>query len=112
MSNSPEITESFTGTLPVTENNGLSQTQVKIKERYIIDFSEPIESLNMNGAKAYKATDIIDKDKLLFALICSPETSPRHSILPYIKSFSTKMQPFSFFVAKKKIFHLIKKDYR
>lgn len=65
------------------------KTQFKLKERYIIDFAEPIEMLNMNGGKAYKVNDLIDKDKLLFALICSNETSPRHSILPYIKTIKT-----------------------
>ena len=90
MSNSPEMTESVSSQNPVMENNELSQMQYKLKERYIIDFSEPIKTLNMNGAKAYKVSDIIDKDKLLFALICSSETSPRHSILPYIKSIKAQ----------------------
>ncbi len=69
-----------------TEDAALTKMQVKLKERYIIDFDEPISGLDVNGGKAYKVNDRIDKDKLLFALICSHETCPRHSILPYIKS--------------------------
>ena len=67
----------------------LSPMQVKLKERYIIDFNEPIDPLDMNGGKAYKVNDVIDKEKLLFALVCSRETTPRQSILPYLKALNT-----------------------
>ena len=67
----------------------LSPMQIKLKERYIIDFNEPIDTLDVNGAKAYKVSDVIDKDKLLFALICSRDTTPRQSILPYLKALNT-----------------------
>ena len=73
-----------------SEDNALSGMQFKLKERYIINFAEPIESLDMNGGKAYKVEDRIDKNKLLFALICSHETTPRHSILPYIKALKSQ----------------------
>ena len=66
----------------------LTASQIKLKERYIIDFSEPIQTLDTNGAKAYKVNDIVDKDKLLFALVCSRETAPRLSILPYLKTLN------------------------
>ena len=86
MSEIPEMPETAASDDSLSNKVELSKMQVKLKERYIIDFDEPIEALNMNGAKAYKVNDIIDKDKLLFALICSSETCPRHSILPYVKS--------------------------
>ena len=73
----------------VTPENNLSSSQVKLKERYIIDFNEPMQNLDTNGAKAYEASDMIDKNKLLFALVCAKETTPRHSILPYIKSLNS-----------------------
>ena len=78
--------EKAEGSIPLSET--LSAMQFKLKERYIIDFGEPIEALNNNGAKAYKASDITNKDKLLFALICSKETTPRLSILPYLKTIN------------------------
>ena len=38
----------------------LTASQIKLKERYIIDFSEPIQTLVTNGAKAYKVNVIVD----------------------------------------------------
>lgn len=72
-----------------SKDSALPGLQVNLKERYIIDFGEPIEALNINGAKAYKVNDKIDSDKFLYALICSLDTTPRHSILPYIKSLNS-----------------------
>ena len=90
MSDSAENQES--GVTPEsrqTSDATINNMQYKLKERYIIDFAEPIETLNMNGGKAYQTSDRIDKDRLLFALICGSETTPRHSILPYIKSLKS-----------------------
>lgn len=91
MSDVSEATENIVQ--PVNGNNtedaALTKMQIKLKERYIIDFGEPINNLDINGGKAYKVSDRIDKEKLLFALICSHETCPRHSILPYIRSIKT-----------------------
>jgi len=57
-----------------------------LKERYTIDFSTPMVWLDSNGAKAYKVEDKINDKRELFALICSNKTSPRSSLLPYLKS--------------------------
>ena len=57
-----------------------------LKERYTIDFSAPLVWLDTNGAKAYKVEDKINDKKELFALICNNFTSPRSSLLPYLKS--------------------------
>ncbi|MBR1604722.1 MAG: hypothetical protein IJ660_01275 [Alphaproteobacteria bacterium] len=91
MSNESEILSDapIRGVSVSQNSDALSGLQVKLKERYLIDFGEPIETLDVNGAKAYKVSDRIDSDKLLFALICSHDTTPRHSILPYIKSLKS-----------------------
>lgn len=57
-----------------------------LKERFIVDFSTPLVWLDSNGAKAYKVEDKINDKRELFALICSNQTSPRSSLLPYLKS--------------------------
>ncbi len=57
-----------------------------LKERYTIDFSSPLSWLDTNGGKAYKVEDKINDKKELFALICNNYTSPRSSLLPYLKS--------------------------
>ncbi len=57
-----------------------------LKERFEILFDTPLPMHNTNGALAYKATDRINSKRELFALVCSNETSPRLSILPYLKS--------------------------
>lgn len=59
-----------------------------IKERFVIDFDTPLPHLDINGAKAYLAEDKTDKDRNLYALICSHETEVRNSILPYLKSLN------------------------
>lgn len=57
-----------------------------LKERYTIDFSTPMVWLDNNGGKAYKVEDKINDKRDLFALICNNSTSPRSSLLPYLKS--------------------------
>ncbi len=57
-----------------------------LKERYSIDFSTPMVWLDSNGGKAYKVEDKINDKRELFALICNNKTSPRSSLLPYLKS--------------------------
>lgn len=57
-----------------------------LKERFIVDFSSPLVWLDNNGAKAYKVEDKINDKRELFALVCSNKTSPRSSLLPYLKS--------------------------
>lgn len=91
MSDTLENMESASASSEKNSSSGvvLTASQIRLKERYVIDFSEPIQTLDTNGARAYKVTDIIDKDKLLFALICSRETTPRLSILPYLKALNT-----------------------
>lgn len=74
---------------PVSAGVALSKMQYKLKERYIINYTEPLGNLGMNGGKAYKADDRIDKDRSLFALICGKDTAPRHSVLPYIKAIKS-----------------------
>lgn len=56
-----------------------------LKERYTIDFSSPMVWLDTNGAKAYKVEDKINDKRELFALVCNNVTSPRSSLLPYLK---------------------------
>lgn len=57
-----------------------------VKERFEINFDEPLRWLDTNGALAYKVTDRIDPRRDLFALVCGNETAPRSSLLPYLKS--------------------------
>jgi len=57
-----------------------------LKERFEIIFDSPLPEHNTNGGQAYKVTDRINSKRDLFALVCSNETSPRLSILPYLKS--------------------------
>ncbi len=66
-----------------------SDNRYLIKERFEINYDEPLPELDANGAVAYKVTDKIDSRRKLFALICSNETAPRCSLLPYIKSIET-----------------------
>ena len=82
----------------IVNNNTESEQQVNVvqtksdnqkfllKERFEIDFQRPLSWLDNNGAKAFAVTDRIDTSRRLFALICCSETSPRLSILPYLKS--------------------------
>ncbi len=66
--------------------NQSANNKYLMKERFEIDFSTPIPWLDNNAAKAYAVTDRIDAGRRLFALICSNETSPRTSLLAYLKS--------------------------
>ena len=67
-------------------NSKESADKFLVKERFEIDYSAALPWLNANGAIAYKVTDKIDSQRKLFALICSNETAPRCSMLPFIKS--------------------------
>ncbi len=57
-----------------------------LKERFEINFKEPLPELDTNGATAYAVKDHITPQRNLFALVCSNETSPRLSYLAYLKS--------------------------
>lgn len=74
----PEVIENL-------QPDGKDNTYI-LKERYTIDFSTPLTWLDSNGAKAYKVEDKINDKKEFFALICNNYTSPRSSLLPYLKS--------------------------
>ncbi len=81
-----EKTEESTSSNVEQSKERTENKKVLLKERYEINFNAPLENLNCNGAKAYKVNDRIDTRRELFALICSKETCPRSSLLPYIKS--------------------------
>ena len=68
------------------QENAVTAGKYLMKERFEIDFAEHISWLDNNGAKAYAVSDRIDSTRRLFALVCSNETSPRMTILPYLKS--------------------------
>lgn len=57
-----------------------------IKERFEVLFDSPLPQHNANDALAYKVSDRINPKRELFALVCSNETSPRLSLIPYLKS--------------------------
>ncbi len=57
-----------------------------LKERYEIDFNQPLPSLDVNGAIAYAARDLINPRREIFALVCDNNIPPRSSVLPYLKS--------------------------
>lgn len=63
-----------------------SGTNFLLKERFEIIFASPQPEHDTNGAKAYKVLDRITPQRELFALICSNQTAPRLSLLPYYKS--------------------------
>ena len=67
-------------------NNEIGSNRFLVKERYEIDYSQPLPWLDSNGAKAFRVIDRIDTKRGLFALLCSNTTCPRSTILPYIKS--------------------------
>ena len=69
-----------------SKNGSGENDKFLMKERFEIDFSEHLTWLDNNSAKAYPVTDRIDSTRRLFALVCDNETSPRLSILPYLKS--------------------------
>ncbi len=60
-----------------------------LKERFDIRFDTPLPQFDSNGAKAFDVKDNISPQRNLFALICSSETAPRLSYLPYMKSIDT-----------------------
>lgn len=88
--NKPEIEKIKTEVSTYAEAEKSSRPDIDfkylMKERFEIDFSKPIPWLDNNSATAYLVLDKIDISRKLFALICSNETSPRLSILPYLKS--------------------------
>ena len=74
---------------PSASNINTASTTSKtflLKERYEVLFDSPTPQHNTNGALAYKVTDRINPKRELFALICDQETSPRLSLIPYLKS--------------------------
>ena len=71
--------------LPIN-TTGTSSKHFLIKERYEILFDNPLPQHNTNDAVAYKVSDRISPKRELFALICSNETAPRLSLIPYFKS--------------------------
>lgn len=76
---------------PEPESNGeIGANKFLVKERFEIDYAQPLPWLDCNGAKAYRVIDRIDTKRGLFALICSNKTCPRSTILPYIKSIECR----------------------
>ncbi|MFI3241801.1 MAG: hypothetical protein R3Y43_04465 [Alphaproteobacteria bacterium] len=68
-------------------------TEVKIpdqkvifKERFEIDYSQPLPNLNVNNSIAYSVKDILSPTRPLFALITNNNTPPRCSLLPKLSS--------------------------
>lgn len=68
------------------ESEKTNKKTILLKERYEINFNAPLDNLNCNGSRAYKVNDRIDTRRELFALVCSKDTCPRSSFLPYLKS--------------------------
>ncbi len=79
-----EVTEGHKETTKSSVNNSFL-----LKERFEIRFDQAIPSLDSNGALAYEVKDNINPQRNLFALVCSRESSPRLSYLPYMKSIDT-----------------------
>ena len=76
---------------PETESTGeIGASKFLVKERFEIDYSQPLPWLDCNGAKAYRVIDRTDTKRGLFALLCSNKTCPRSTILPYIKSLECR----------------------
>ena len=74
-----------------TEDNKKASTPVGItsfllKERFEIRFDQPLPKLDSNGALAYEVKDNINPQRNIFALVCSTDSSPRLSYLPYMKA--------------------------
>lgn len=80
---SEEIEKVAETTAPTTSG---AANSFLLKERFEILFNTPLAEHNTNGAIAYKVNDKINPKRNLFALICSNQTAPRLSHLPYIKS--------------------------
>ena len=84
--NVPDTATEVESKAAATDTEKKSDTKVLFKERYEIDFSKPLPHLNNNDATAFGVSDRIDSARKLFALICSNDTCPRLSVLPYLKS--------------------------
>ncbi len=68
------------------EKQSNKEPKILLKERFEIDFNAPLSKFNTNNSTAYKATDISDKKKPMFALISNAKTPPRLSVLPAMRS--------------------------
>lgn len=71
---------------PPAASGSTSAGSFLIKERFEVLFDSPLPQHNANDALAYKVSDRISPKRELFALVCSNETSPRLSLIPYLKS--------------------------
>ena len=71
---------------PPIASGSTSAGSFLIKERFEVLFDSPLPQHNANDALAYKVSDRINPKRELFALVCSNETSPRLSLISYLKS--------------------------
>ena len=71
-----------------TENNAIlpEDNMFVVKERFEINYNNPMPEYDTNGAKAYQVKDKINPQRELFALICDNNFPPRLSVLPYLKA--------------------------
>ncbi len=81
---SPE--EANTSEITTNQDAANSENFYTVKERFEIDYNQPLPAFDTNGAKAYAVKDKINPQKELFALICDNKFPTRLSILPYLKS--------------------------
>ena len=82
-----EVTEK-TETPPTPEVVIPSGSTALLKERFEIDFSQPLNEFDTNGAKAYAVSDKTNPSRQLIALVCTSDL-PRLSYLPYMKSIDS-----------------------
>ena len=75
---------------PAESSSEIGTNRFLVKERYEIDYAQPLPWLDSNGAKAFRVIDRIDTKRGLFALLCSNATCPRSTILPYVKSIECR----------------------
>lgn len=75
---------------PAESSSEIGANRFLVKERYEIDYAQPLPWLDSNGAKAFRVIDRIDTKRGLFALLCSNATCPRSTILPYVKSIECR----------------------
>lgn len=75
---------------PAESSGEIGANRFLVKERYEIDYAQPLPWLDSNGAKAFRVIDRIDTKRGLFALLCSNATCPRSTILPYVKSIECR----------------------
>ena len=66
---------------PAESSSEIGANRFLVKERYEIDYAQPLPWLDSNGAKAFRVIDRIDTKRGLFALLCSNATCPRSTIL-------------------------------